>query len=585
MNAIDFASKHLYPYKVRGREIIAEKCPYCGNRHKSKYKFFLNMDKETFKCFHGDCQKSGHLFELCRDFGEVYKTDNNFELRAVKKSYKKPNIKTNELSDAAIKYAYLRKISLTTLKAFKITQKDNNYVFPYYDENNELVFVKYRPIGKVKEGQKKAFREADTKPILFNMNNIDILQPVVITEGEFDCLAVYESGYKNVVSVPSGSSDFTWVENCWEWLEKLNKIILFGDNDEAGREMINKVILKLGEYRCYIANHEYKDANELLFRKGSDAVLKAIEEAKEVPKAGIIDVSEIDLFKPKTKGIKLGFRTIDKLLNGARLGEITVWTGKNGEGKSTILSEVILEAIEQDNKVFVYSGELTQRDFKEWLYSQAAGKENLKFVKNEFESYDVEFPEEVIRKIDNWIRGKLFLYDNTIKSQNIENTSILDMCKYSAKKYDCKIFVIDNLMTADFEGYADDFYRAQGKFVGELVSFVKSFNVHVHLVAHPKKQKGELEKEDISGTAEISNRVDNVIAVERNKSDDDSYDCKLRVLKNRNKGSLGEVKLIFSTEDKRFYELNEDGTCNRKIYSWNKQDGMIQVFEKCPWDE
>lgn len=585
MNALDFANKHLYPFKVKGHEVIAEKCPYCGNRHKSTYKFFLNMNKETFKCFHGDCQRAGHLSELCKEFGEVYKTDNNFELRQVKKDYKKPNIKTNELSEKAIEYAYKRKISLTTLKAFNITQKDNNYVFSYYDENNVLTFVKYRPIGKIKEDQKKAFREADTKPILFNMNNIDITKPVVITEGEFDTLAVYEAGYKNVISVPSGSSDFTWIETCWNWLDNLNKIILFGDNDKPGREMINNVILKLGEHRCYVAQHDYKDANEVLYYQGANAVVKAIEEAKSVPKAGIINVADIDLTVKRVKGTKIGFRTIDKLLNGARPGEVTLWTGRSGEGKSTALSEVILEAVEQNINVFAYSGELTKRDFKEWLYSQAAGEENIKFKKNDFDSYDIEFEPKIIKQIDSWINGKLFLYDNTIKSQNLDNTKILDMCKYAAKKYDCKMFVIDNLMTADFEVIGGDFYKAQSRFVGELVSFALSFNAHVHLVAHPKKQNGEILKEDVSGTADITNRVHNVIAVEKNKSDDSSYDSKLRVLKNRNKGFLGEAKLIFKPEDKRLYEIDEQGLCIRKQYSWNKEESfMVEVNESCPWD-
>lgn len=587
MNIIEFASKHLYPYKVKGNELVAEKCPYCGNRHKSKNKFFVNLDKQTFICFHGDCSKQGHFAELCKDFGEVFEVEEKYQVKTQPKEYTKPKIKTNELSEAAVNYAYKRKISASTLKAFNITQKDNNYVLPFYDENNELVFVKYRPIGKVADDQKKAFREKGGKPILFNMSNIDVSKPLVITEGEFDAMAIYEAGYKNVVSVPSGSKELGWIELCWDWLEKINKIIIFGDNDKPGQEMIEKIVQRLGEYKCYVALHDYKDANEVLFYQGAQAILNAIENPKSVPKEGLIDVADIDITTQRVKGAKLGFKGIDKLLNGARPGELTIWTGKNGEGKSTILSEVILESVEQDIKVFAYSGELTQRDFKEWLVAQTVGQENIKFKKNEYDSYDMEFDSKVVQRVNAWLQGKLFLYDNTIKTKNIENTSIIDLAKYAAKRFDCKVFVIDNLMTSDFDGSGEDFYRAQSKFVGELVHFAKSFNVHVHLVAHPNKTKdGSLEKENISGSGDITNRADNVIAIERNKTDDDSFDSRLRILKNRNRGALGEIKLVFSEKDKRLYELNADGTCYARQYSWNKFDeGLTEVFDpKCPWD-
>lgn len=584
----EFADRHLQPYKIKGDEIIPTLCPYCkGGPHHDKYTFALNFIKGTYNCKRGSCGKSGHISELFRDFGEIYRMESNYELRPVKKNYKKPSINSIELNKAAIDYAAQRKISLSTLKYFNITQKENMYVFPFYDENNTFTFVKYRPVGKIAKGQRKAYRETDTKPILFNMNKIDITQPVVITEGEFDAMAVYESGYKNVVSVPSGAEDFTWITTCWDWLEKINKIILFGDNDEPGKDMINNIIVKLGEYRCYVAEHEYKDANEVLFRQGPKAVIKAIDEARGIPVAGIVNVADIDIIAARPKGIRMGFKTIDKLLNGARPGEVTIWTGKNGEGKSTILGQVILEAIEQNKNVFAYSGELTKRDFKEWLYSQAAGKENLKFVKNEYDSYDIEFEPGLIKKIDNWINGKLFLFDNSIKSQNIKNTSIIDMCGYAAKKYNCKVFVIDNLMTADFETYDEDYYRGQSKFVGSLVSFSLNFNAHVHLVAHPRKKIGELEKDDISGTGDITNRVHNVISIERTNYEKGAiYDGKLKVLKNRNKGQLGEADLIFSKQDRRLYEVDEKGLIIKKQYSWNNYDtDLIEIYSKCPWDE
>ena len=154
-----------------------------------------------------------------------------------------------------------------------MTESNGRIVFNYYDANNELVFVKYRTVGK--DGQWT--RETDTMPILYGMWLVNINKPMIIVEGEWDALAVSECGIDNVVSVPSGSKDFSWIENCWDWLQQIDEFILFGDNDAPGREMTEKLIVKLGEDRCRIGQNKYKDANELLYREGAQAVREAID--------------------------------------------------------------------------------------------------------------------------------------------------------------------------------------------------------------------------------------------------------------------------------------------------------------------
>jgi twinkle protein len=268
-------------------------------------------------------------------------------------------------------------------------------------------------------------------------------------------------------------------------------------------------------------------------------------------------------------------------------GELTVWTGKNGEGKSTMLGQVILEALDNGAAVFCYSGELTKSRFQEWINTQAAGSLFLEEYKNKYGDVKTKVKKEANDKIKEWYRGRFFLYDNSIRGKNIEHTSILDLCEYAAQKYGCKIFVVDNLMTADFDATDENYYHAQSKFVGNLVAFAKAFNIHIHLVAHPKKTNGELDKEAISGTGDITNRADNVIAIERNYDEKNDYDAILKLLKNRNTGVLGKFPLKFNKKERRFYQINKDGACDVKIYGWNKDD-FIPVAEgeqvKCPWD-
>jgi len=589
VDTIEFAERFLYPYKKKGQEIIPRYCPYChGGEHRDKETFALNIDKKTFNCKRGTCGKSGTFWQLCHDNGVEADKDSNYEIYKPRaKTYTKPNVQTIELSKSALEYAAKRKISPETLRKWKVAEKNDMYVFPYYDENNELVFIKYRPIGRIHNGQKKGSREPGGKPILWGMNMVDITKPLIIVEGEFDAIAVSECGVDNVVSVPSGAQDLSWIELCWDWLDKINKFILFGDNDKPGQEMMKKIIIRLGEDRCYIVHHEYKDANDILYYKGKEAVIKAIESSKSVPKAGIIDVADIEP-EDKREGIPTGIRGLDRLLEDTQLGELTIWTGKRGEGKSTILGQVILEALDTGNAVFAYSGELTAPTFQQWINTQAAGSLNLEEYKNKYGDTKTRVKKEANDAIRTWYKGKLFLYDNSIRGKNIDNTSILDLCEYSARKYNCRVFVIDNLMTADFDATGENYYQAQSKFVGDLVHFAKAFNVHVHLVAHPRKTDNTdiKDNDDVAGSGEVTNRADNVICIKRNSDLKEGYDAVLKVMKNRNTGRLGKFPLRFIAKERRFYQLNEDGSYDAKTYGWEKYDTswLKEVDMPCPWD-
>ena len=287
MNVYEFAERYLWPYAVKGAEIVAEYCPFCqGGERKDKYTFALNAEKKIYNCKRGSCGKKGHFTILCREFGEENDNTGYFPVYTQShKKYKKPETKLQPPQNDVKSYLNLRKISKETISAYRIrSDGKGNIVFPFYDENGEHIFTKFRPARKLKKGERKSWREPGTKPILFGMHLCDPLMPLSITEGEIDALSLYEAGIANAVSVPSGTEDFKWIETCRDWLMQFEKIILFGDNDEAGREMIHKLPAKLPNKNIFVAEHEYKDANELLYRKGAEAVKAAYNAAKEAPR-------------------------------------------------------------------------------------------------------------------------------------------------------------------------------------------------------------------------------------------------------------------------------------------------------------
>lgn len=111
------------------------------------------------------------------------------------------------------------------------------------------------------------------------------------------------------------------------------------------------------------------------------------------------------------------------------------------------------------------------------------------------------------------------------------------------------------------------FWRAQSVFTGRLVDFCKRLGVHVHLVAHPRKTEGKrtLEADDVGGSGDITNRADNVFKVERVTPEEKGCDAMVTILKNREYGARGTIKLDFNEPSRRFFQA---GGSPAKRYSW-----------------
>lgn len=579
MNEFEFADKYLGEYKFKNGEINAKYCYFCGGgKSGEKYKFFLNPEKHTYICHRGSCHARGTFKELCdlenerADYVMEYKKNYFENSNKNKKNYELPKMELKSVSEKAHTYIKLRQISDNTIKAFNISSDiKGNIVFPYYDENNTHVLNKIRIPKKFIKGVDKGtkiWQEGGGKPVLFNMNNIDIDKPVVITEGEWDCLSVYESGYKNVVSIPFGTGNLDWINECWDWLEKIDEFILWWDNDEAGKKGIEEVSKKLGIYRCKIVfndNTKLKDANSILYKEGKNKVLELIENADYIPVENFNRLA--DCVKVKTERMLYGLRELDYELGGCRMGELVIWTGKRGGGKSTVLSQTIPEAVEQGYKVFIYSGELSNSKVKEWLDRQIAGENNIVIYKDELtqrEEYGVN--PNIEPYINEWYKDYIYAYGDD--GENNEDC-LFEIMEYAYKRHDIKRFILDNLKTIRFSGQNEEnFYRLQGMFVNRCKSFARQYNVHIDLVVHPKKTGKEfLDDEDVGGSSDIIDLADNIISVSRLTENMYEKASKKEKEKMRHKDHPGEqydeyVKnSILEVKKNREY-----GDTNRKIY-------------------
>ena len=273
--------------------------------------------------------------------------------------------------------------------------------------------------------------------------------------------------------------------------------------------------------------------------------------------------------------IKSNTKELDKVIKGFILGELSVWSGGNASAKSTYLNQLAIESIAQGYNVAIFSGELTSNRLIKWITMQCAGKKNISY-NQEREYYFVNsFAKD---KILRWLDKKLYIYDNNYGNKANE---ILESVRKCIDTNGTKVIILDNLMSMNLSSYGDQKYDTQTKLMTDLSALAKEKGVHIHFVCHPRKANTFLRKNDISGTADLTNIADNVIIMHRVNKDfirntkemfqwtQDSpiyeFSNVIEVCKNREFGVQDYfVGMYFENESKRL--LNEKGEI--KHYGW-----------------
>lgn len=575
---IELADKHLGYFRVKNGQVIAEYCPFCHGHDKDKETFAVGTANGLWQCLRGSCGKKGNFKQLCEYFGEEAPT--GYSLPKVTKQQKKIYIKLDEdilypMTEDIVTYMATRRISEETLLDWKIAaDKKGNIIFPFY-RDDELVYVKYRkPKRHEKADGPKEWQESNTEPILFGMDMTDFNKPLVITEGEIDALSLYEAGVSNVVSVPCGCNNLEFVNLCWEYLEKFNQIILFGDADEPGQEMIATLSKRLGEDRCMIPseypefiynNKDYnricKDANEILMCYGPEFLKNLVDSCEPAPIKGVLELSKIPFVDPTTvPRLLTKIPALDNMIGGFSEGSLCIISGKRGEGKSTLSGPLCLNAISQGETVCVYSGELNAYKFLEWIMLQATERKYIEYKTDARSGKNICcVSAEIQKRIKKWLEGKFYLYDNSIVTDEKQTDSILKVFEACARRYGTKTFICDNLMSALVS--ADEENKAQAKFTAQLKAFANKYKAHVIVIAHPRKTAAgtTFTSDDVSGSSAITNLADVVLNVEKSPKG-------IRVTKNRDFGITGFIPTCYDPANRRIFQLN---TGDRVVYGWD----------------
>lgn len=390
------ASKYNYAgnFKIK-------KCPQCkdeGKRKDDDYSVSINPADGKSHCF-----KCGTIF-LIRKEGAYKK---------VEKSYTPPSKENlTTLSKDGLQFFTNRRISQNAVNFFKIAERKGWVAFPYFF-NGELVNIKYKNIAA-----KKYTQSPGGKHVVFNYDEAKKYNAVVVCEGEEEVMCWYDAGVPYAVSVDAGAPNpndkvdkkLECITNCFDLFENADVIYIATDNDENGKRLGEEI-----ERRCKtekirrIEFGKYKDANETVLYEGVGELLRLRDNSKEVRIDGVFyldDVSE-KLWDMYHNGLPLGSTTympsIDKHWKW-RPTEVTIGTGYNNEGKSTLLdiNLPILKAMHDGWKtglfvpenfpaeefyeevIHTYIGKTTDKEKPMFRMTEAEYAQGMEFAKKHF---------------------------------------------------------------------------------------------------------------------------------------------------------------------------------------------------------
>lgn len=317
---------------------------------------------------------------------------------------------------------------------------------------------------------------------------------------------------------------------------------------------------------------------------------------EEIPELGdkwlrMSQIEDVDL--SALTGVKTGFTGLDKMILKLYDGEISILSGNNASGKTSWLNTLILNVLNQNVPCALWSGELKGAKLKAWIQQAAAGKANLRPSQYNDGKYFV--PPMIRDRITEWMDDKFFLYNNKYGSK--WEQIFHDMKILVAKGV--KLFILDNLFSLDIDILEGDKNNKQKELILQLSEFVKEAGVHVILVAHPRKVMTFLRKNDICGTSDLQNAVDNIFIIHRVNQDFfragaeffgkqyiesfRDFGNVIEVAKNRMWGVVDLlVGLHYEIESRRFKNSQEEVV----TYGWERSPEQTNMnFEPTPQHE
>jgi twinkle protein len=465
-------------------------CPLCSSDRKEK-------NKKT----------SCASYDWERGLGTCHNCDTSFQLHTYKRKgdseriYIRPEpIEITQPGTKVEEWFKTRGISAKTLNDLKVTEgpeympqtnKSENVIKFNYFMGENLINVKYR------DGRKNFKLYKGAEKVFYNINSVVGYEYCIIVEGEMDVLALHEAGIHNVISVPNGATlnnnNLDYLDNCIDYLEDKEKIILAVDSDAAGQALQKELIRRLGAETCYLATFDdCKDANEYLIKYGKENLCDRIVKSKPVPLENVTTFRDIEdeitdfVRNGFKKGFQVGLENFDNIFS-TYTGQFITVTGIPSSGKSDFVDQMVVGynknygwktafASPENAPTYLHAHKLMRKTWGGMPSKNDIGTEKWNTIADHCN--------------DNYFH---------IDMERYTLESVLQKGAELVKRKGIKCLVIDPFnKVRDVSCNTEDVNRYTMEYLSKIETFAKKYDVLVFIVAHPTKmyrdKDGKLEE-------------------------------------------------------------------------------------------
>lgn len=424
------------------------------------------------------------------------------------------------LNDAAVEWLTDRGLTVETAERFGLESRrpkgvsGGEWIAIPFRKDGRTVNHKYRRID-----EKDHRQDAEAEKIFFNADALTdpalVDKPLVVTEGEWDALALMQAGVERVVSVPDGApqksalnseSKYTYVTDALDFLSG-QTICLALDTDGPGRVLRDDLLELFGAFRCRVATWGVcKDANEYLVRFGASRLAGRIRSAEWAPVSGLTKMSDYPVVGDDDVTVwrsNMAPVVREKVRIISR--QLSIWTGIPGHGKSTFVNHLTWGmCAEYGIRIAVMTAEAEpNRDYRHDLIGYIAGRpRKMGWTDDDFARADA-FAEKHVR-----------FFDPTPPTGRRETPTldwVLELATAAVIRDQCRIVILDpwgKIRHQRPPGQDEHEYIAES--LARIEQWVRKYDAHCMIVAHPRKleyeapKKGEKRRYKIPGPYEIS---------------------------------------------------------------------------------